>query len=68
MRLQNERELNASRAKLRLLEARYEARRDGTDVDEHVRDLSRRSLKKLINQLKEEIARYESRRASAAGE
>jgi len=29
--------------------------------DEHVRELSTRSLKQLINQLKEEIARFQSR-------
>ena len=61
MSLHGHRELEATREKLRLLEARYEANRREHGGDEHVRELSMRSLKKLINQLKEEIARFESR-------
>jgi hypothetical protein len=61
MTLQSHRELEATRAKLRLLEERYEANRREQDGDEHLRELSMRSLKRLINQLKEEIARFESR-------
>ncbi|HWG43498.1 MAG TPA: hypothetical protein VN688_11990 [Gemmataceae bacterium] len=60
MSLQSHRELEATREKLRLLEERYEANKREPDEDEHVRELSRRSLKRLINQLKEEIARFES--------
>jgi hypothetical protein len=60
MSLQSQRELEATREKLRLLEERYEANRC-EQGDEHVRDLSARSIKRLINQLKEEIARFESR-------
>jgi hypothetical protein len=61
MSLQSRRELEATREKLRLLEERYEAKRQDQGGDEHVRELSRRSLRRLINQLKEEIARFESR-------
>jgi DNA-binding transcriptional regulator YbjK len=61
MNLQSQRELEATRQKLRLLEERYEASKQEQPGDEHVRELSRRSLKQLINQLKEEIARFESR-------
>ncbi len=61
MSLQSQRELNATREKLRLLEDRYEANKREKSGDEHVRELSMRSLKRLINQLKEEIARFESR-------
>ncbi|MEX0728549.1 MAG: hypothetical protein WEB58_18195 [Planctomycetaceae bacterium] len=61
MSLQSQRELEATREKLRLLEERYEANKREDRGDEHVRELSTRSLKRLINQLKEEIARYESR-------
>jgi hypothetical protein len=61
MSLQSHRELEATREKLRLLEERYEANRREEGGDEHVRELSRRSLKRLINQMKEEIARFESR-------
>ena len=61
MSLQSQRELETTREKLRLLEERYEASKREQDGDEHVRELSRTSLKRLINQLKEEIARFESR-------
>ena len=44
-----------------LLEERYETNQRGQGGDQHVRELSMRSLKRLINQLKEEIARFESR-------
>lgn len=60
MTLQSHRELEATREKLRLLEERYEAEKS-EGGDQHMRDLSMRSLKQLINQLKEEIARFESR-------
>ena len=61
MSLQSRRELQVTREKLRLLEDRYEAHKREQGGDEHVRELSMRSLKRLINQLKEEIARFESR-------
>ena len=61
MNLQSDRELQATREKLRLLEERYEVNKREQGGDEHVRELSMRSLKRLINQLKEEIARFESR-------
>ena len=64
MSLQSQRELEATRDKLRLLEDRYEANRRGNGNDEHVTELSMRSLKRLINQLKEEIARFEARSAT----
>ncbi len=63
MSLQSHRELEATREKLRLLEERYEAGKHEQGGDEHVRELSRQSLKRLINQLKEEIARFEARAA-----
>lgn len=65
MSLQSQRELNATREKLRLLEERYEANMREQGGDEHVRELSMRSLRQLINKLKEEIARFNSR--SSAG-
>lgn len=60
MTLQNRRELENTRAKLRLLEERYEASKCEQDGDEHVRELSRMSIKRLINQMKEEIAHFEA--------
>lgn len=61
MSLQSDRELQATREKLRILEERYEANSFAQSDDEHVRELSMRSLRRLINQLREEIARVESR-------
>lgn len=66
MSLQSQRELEATREKLRLLEERYEASKRERGGDEHVQELSTRSLKQRINQLKEEIARFESRSSSRA--
>ncbi len=60
MTLHSQRELEATREKLRLLEERYQTSKREPGGDDHVRELSRRSLKRLINQLKEEIARFES--------
>jgi hypothetical protein len=62
--LRNDAELASTREKLRELEDRYEALQGGVEPDARLRDLSMRSLKRLINQLKEEIARYEARHAA----
>ncbi len=61
MTLRNDRELANTREKLRLLEETYEDTRNDMSEDARVRELSMHSLKRLINQLKEEIARYEAR-------
>ena len=50
-------ELANTRAKLARLEARYEALRNDTAEDGYVRELTMQSLKKYINQFKEELAR-----------
>jgi hypothetical protein len=67
MSLQSHRELESTRAKLRTLEQRYDAERREQGADEYARELSMRSLKRLINQLKEEIARFESRISARTG-
>ena len=59
MTLKNDQELANTRDKLRLLEAEYQDTRNDTSEDPIVRDVSLQSLKRLINQLKEEIALYE---------
>ena len=64
MTLQDHAELAVTREKLRLLEDRYETQQRETSGDAHVRELSMRSLKRLINQLKEEIARFETQQSS----
>jgi hypothetical protein len=59
MTLRSRRELEVTREKL--LEECFEADRREQVSDDYMRELSMRSLKRLINQLKEEIARFESR-------
>jgi hypothetical protein len=63
MTLTSQRELLATREKLRRLEERYAANQGDSSGPDHAGDLSQRSLKRLINQLKEEIARFESHTA-----
>ena len=58
-RLQNERQLNATREKLQMLQEHYEEARQRTGDDQHVRELTLRTLGRLIKQLKEEIIWYE---------
>ena len=66
MSLTNDRELEVTRQKLRALEDRFEASNCETGGDVHTSELSQRSLKRLINQLKEEIVRYEITRSQGA--
>jgi hypothetical protein len=61
--LQNEHELRVTRKKLEMLEATYQAAQEDTGADPHIRELELHSIRRLINQLKEEIARFESRTA-----
>lgn len=63
MDLRNEREVAHTRTKLARLEALYAAHEKETGGDEELRDASMESLMRLINQFKEEIARYETRHA-----
>ena len=60
MNLQDELQLSVTKEKLSGLKERYESIRQETGGDEFVREVTLRSLKKLINQLTEEIARYEA--------
>jgi hypothetical protein len=59
MTLKNNTELSNTRAKLRELEQRYQNRLHETPVNRHVHELTLASLKRLINQLKEEITLFE---------
>ena len=68
MSLNSSAELEVTRAKLRLLEESYEAARLDKTGTAHTQELELRSLKQLINQLKEEIARSEAHEAHAANE
>lgn len=58
--LRNERELANTRKKLRMLEDSYEELRNEAGDDDELREAEMESLKRFINQLKEEIARYEA--------
>jgi hypothetical protein len=60
MSLKNEIELANTKTKLRELEERYEMRQQETPENLHVHELTLRSLKRLINQLKEEIILFEA--------
>jgi hypothetical protein len=60
MSIRSQRELAVTRQKLELLEQRVRTVHQQPADDAHVRELSLRSLKMLIKQLKEEIARFEA--------
>jgi hypothetical protein len=65
MSLQSKRQLENTRSKLKLLEDRLRDL-DGEPVtNARTRELTRQSLKKLVNQLKEEIVRFEAHQVAA---
>ena len=67
MSLLSQRELMNTRKKLEKLEARYAAlQAESVSASSKVHDWSLHSLKKLINQFKEEIARFEARAGSTS--
>jgi len=61
MSIQSRRQLENTRKKLQIIEERYQSLESSPDAGRTARALNRRSLKKLINQMKEEIARFEIR-------
>ncbi len=63
MNLKNQRELDSTREKLRLLESMHAEASAETEGDAEVREVELESLQRMINQLKEEIARYEAHHA-----
>jgi hypothetical protein len=66
MTLQSKRELEVTREKLRGLEQQYAATQAAPAENSYTQELTLRSLRRTINQLKEEIARFEARTGSAA--
>ncbi len=60
MTLKDDQELVHTREKLRELKDRYESRQRETPANPHVHELTLRSLKGMINQLREEIVRFEA--------
>ena len=65
MSIENRRQWDNTRAKLQALEQLFERKRQ-EPADEHVREQTLRSLKRRINQFKEEMARFEARIRSPA--
>jgi len=65
MSIENRRQLENTRGKLQELEQLEAKIRQEPASNEHVRELTLRSLKKRINQFKEEIARFEARSRAA---
>jgi hypothetical protein len=61
MRVLDETELKNTRQKLLQLQALYAQTEQEAACDEELREMELESLARLINQLKEEIARSESR-------
>jgi hypothetical protein len=64
--IESRRELEVTRAKLKLLEERLAAVKAEPAQNPRAQEWSVRSLTQTINQLKEEIARFESRAQGAA--
>jgi hypothetical protein len=64
MTIENRRQLENTRMKLQELEQLYVKTQQGPASSEHVRELTLRSLKKRMNQFKEEITRFEARASS----
>jgi hypothetical protein len=67
MNIENRRQCENTRAKLQDLERLYEKKRQEPG-NQYVRELTLRSLKKRINQFKEEIARFEARASTPVPE
>ncbi|HEV8062997.1 MAG TPA: hypothetical protein VGP68_24160 [Gemmataceae bacterium] len=60
LNLQSKRELEATRKKVQDLEQLYAATQADSSQSGYGRDLTLRSLRSTLNQLKEEIARFEA--------
>ena len=61
MGLKNEQEVQVTREKLRILEIRLAAARQESSENPRAHELSLRSLKRMIDQMTEEIARFRAR-------
>jgi hypothetical protein len=66
MSIESRRELELTRSKLKLLEDSLDALLKEPEENRRAQEWSVRSLKQTINQMKEEIARFESRAKGAA--
>lgn len=68
MTLQSNRELEVTRQKLNDLEQLYAKTLISSAENDYARALTLRSLRRTINQLKEEITRFETRTGTSATE
>jgi hypothetical protein len=59
MKLHSQREADNTRKKLQMLEQHYQETLEEPCENEHIRELTLQSLKRMINQMKEEIAWFE---------
>jgi hypothetical protein len=66
MSIENRRQVENTVAKLRDLEQLYAKTEQALATDDHVRELTLRSLKKRMDQFREEIARFDGRVRQAA--
>jgi hypothetical protein len=66
MNIQSTLQLENTRTKLQMLEERLQQLEAEPVANARTREFTRRSLKKLVNQLKEEITRFEPRVASGS--
>jgi hypothetical protein len=66
MSIENPRQLRNTRKKLQELEELHDQTQRRPGASDHVRELTLRSLKKRINQFKEEITRFGARTGSGA--
>jgi hypothetical protein len=66
MSLNSRRQLENTQAKLKLLEGRLDELDHEAVGNARTRELTRQSLKKLINQLKEEIVRFKAHEVAAS--
>lgn len=64
MNLASDRELSVTREKLAALAARYAELLTEQSDDEELRELTLESIKRTINQLTEDVRRYEARLGS----
>jgi hypothetical protein len=58
MSIENKKQLEATRQKLAWLEREYASAKDQPQTNTQVQDLTLRSFERMINQMKEEIARF----------
>ena len=65
MSIQSKRELEVTRKKLQGLEELYEKTRLSPSAKDYAGQLTLRSLRRTVNHLKEEIARFEARDQTA---